>query len=870
MTHKLLTFSLAACFVCAGPWITALASAQCSTDPSDINYSPECAANQCDPQSGSCSTTKMTTGPNETQTAPAGEPAGLIPLQVPNLMPQLGPGSSGTTPNAVSAARNAIGTPPATARPPMVRSEFELLAEDAAGQPLPVYGRQLFSQVPSTFAPIDRVPVPADYVLGPGDQLLIRVWGKIELQSAVTIDRNGQVFLPRIGTFSVAGLRYEQIEGVLRSAIGNLYKDFEINVTMGQLRSIQVFVLGSARQPGVYTVGSLSTLVNALFASGGPSASGTMRHIQLRRDNRLVTELDMYDLLRNGDKSHDAQLLPGDVIYIPPVGPQIAIMGAVHEPGIYELARETTIAGALQDAGGLSNLADTDRVLLERIENHRRRSVDDFPLDQPGLGRVLADGDMLRVFPISPKVDNAVTLRGSVAQPGRFQWHEGMRVSDLIPSRDALITRHYWNQETHLVPPSTARTNWDLRSRWGEPFAATGSQNRQYPPAGSSAAQRSQDQQINPEAGPGGNNDLYQRSGPGNSQDSYQRSGPGNSQDLYQRSNLFDNPPLDMTTDLTQRTAEVNWEYAAIERLDKRDLSTQVIAFNLGKALDDPASTDNKVLQPGDVVTIFSRRDLPLPEDKHAAFVKVAGEVNAPGVYRISPGETLRDIVKQAGGLTAHSYLYGSLFTRVSTRHAQELEIRQSTAQMRRELLSKNAAVSAAGTTAADQQAQLSMQQALIAQLASVQPTGRIVLTLKPSANSVEDIPAFPLEDGDAFYVPPMMNTVEVSGAVYNENAFRYERRKRLAAYLSDAGGPTRQADTRRIFLIRADGTVISRQTRGSFWHENFENRTLLPGDAIIVPTKMKSPSGFSQQWPFLASQLSNVALTGAMIGTIY
>ena len=183
--------------------------------------------------------------------------------------------------------------------------------------------------------------------------------------------------------------------------------------------------------------------------------------------------------------------------------------------------------------------------------------------------------------------------------------------------------------------------------------------------------------------------------------------------------------------------------------------------------------------QPGDVVTIFSEKDIPLPVDKHAAFVRVDGEVNAPGIYRIGPGETLRDVVRRAGGLTPHSYLYASQLNRISTRRAEELEIRQSTAQMQRDLLARNAATSTVGTSnTAEQQAQLSSQQALIAQLAAVQPTGRVVLAMKPDAGSVEDIPAFPLEDGDTFYIPPELNTVQVSGAVYNENAFRYEGRR--------------------------------------------------------------------------------------------
>src|ERR1700728_1215478 len=316
---------------------------------------------------------------------------------------------------------------------------------------------------------------------------------------------------------------------------------------------------------------------------------------------------------------------------------------------------------------------------------------------------------------------------------------------------------------------------------------------------------------------------------------------------------------------------EINWDYAAIERLDHHDLSTRLIAFNLGNAIDDPASRDNPVLEPGDVVTIFSEKDIPLPVDKHAAFVRVDGEVNAPGIYRIGPGETLRDVVKRAGGLTPHSYLYASQLNRISTRRAEELEIRQSTAQMQRDLLARNAATSTVGASnTSDQQAQLSSQQALIAQLAAVQPTGRVVLAMKPEASSVDDIPAFPLEDGDTFYVPPELNTVQVSGAVYNENAFRYEGKKRLFAYLNDAGGPTRQADTKRIFLIRADGTVISRQTRGDFWRSDFDKTTLLPGDAIIVPPKLKGPSTFIQQLPYFTQILSQTALTGAVLGTAY
>ena len=625
-----------------------------------------------------------------------------------------------------------------------------------------------------------------------------------------------------MGSLSVAGLRYEQLESYLRTAIGNLYKGFELNVTMGQLRSIQIFVLGSARQPGSYTVSSLSTLVNALFASGGPSATGSMRHIQLRRDNRVLVDFDIYDLLRRGDKSHDVQLLPGDVIYIPPVGPQIAIMGSANEPGIYELRGETTIAAALIDAGGLTNLAAVDRVLLERIEGHRRRRVDDFPLDASGLQHVLNDGDLLRIFPISPEFENTVTLRGSVAQPGRFPWHDGMRVSDLIPSRDALITRSYWYQQSHLAESAPVGSSWSQENGVRRNPRSSGISNRENGPSGTPRSAGNPDQEYNAIGNPrdAGNSDqLYDAAGNprdvGNSNWNYRTSGnlPEGSE-LNQQSSSTSYTPVDVMQDLLQNTAEINWDYASIQRLDPQNLSTRLISFNLGNAIGNPASPDNQFLKPGDVITIFSRSDLPLPVDKQATFVRVSGEVNAPGVYRVEPGDTLRNVVERAGGLTPHSYLYAAQLTRVSTRQAEEEQLQVSIAQMQRELTSRYAAApSHDSTSAAEQQMQMNTQQAAIAQLAAVKPTGRIVLDMKPSASTLADIPNFPLEDGDSFYIPPRLSTVQVAGAVYNENAFRYQPRKQLIRISQRCRRP-HQASRRKAHLPGQGGWNRNQQAK--------------------------------------------------------
>jgi polysaccharide export outer membrane protein len=753
-------------------------------------------------------------------------------------------------------------------RPPLPRTEFELFTEDVIGHRVLTYGRTLFEDVPSTFAPLDRVPVPADYVLGPGDELLIRAWGKIDLDARVTIDRDGQIYLPKVGALHVAGLRYAQVDGYLHSAISALFKDFDLNVSLGQLRSIQIFVLGSARRPGAYTVGSLSTMVNALFVSGGPSATGSMRRVQLIRNNQVLTEFDLYDLVKRGDKSHDRPLLPGDILFIPSVGAQAAIVGSVGEPGIYELSGETTVASALATAGGLTSLAGTRRALLERVEDHSRRRAEEFPLDASGMGKILKDGDLLQILPVSPEFENTVTLRGNVAQPGRYAWHPGMRVSDLIPTRDFLLTREYWNRENHVISPISkhqfgdptlggyAQPGNDSRSLPLSPPYATGSEEnsaRSADPPGQDRARNPLDADNFDCEDAGGC-----RAGKENAADS---------QDRQQNRDRPQNPDSQRALDIVRNNTEINWHYASIERLDEHDLSPRLLAFELGNAIDNQASPDNQVLKAGDVITIFSRADIPLPIEEHATFVRVGGEVNAPGIYRVQPGDTLRDAVRQAGGLTAHSYLYASQLLRVSTRKIQQEQLKRSTDQMQRELSSNFANSSLPSANKEAEQAQLSMRQALIARISSITPTGRVVLEMTPDASTLADIPDFTLEDGDSFYIPPRFSTVQVSGAVYNENAFRYQKNKLTTAYLADAGGATRDADAKRMFLIRADGTVISRQSRNRH-HASFEKTALLPGDAIVIPVKLNSGSGWKQLQE-ITGILSQSAITAASLAVI-
>jgi protein involved in polysaccharide export with SLBB domain len=748
---------------------------------------------------------------------------------------------------ASAGATEAAGVSPdlAAARrmPEYARTEFEKFVQASVGRDLRLFGHEFFAEVPTTFAPVDRIPVRGDYAIGPGDQLLIRAWGKIDLDAPVVVDRNGQIYLPRIGTLNVAGLRYEQLNPFLHAAVGRFFKDFDLNVSIGQLRSIQVFVLGYARRPGTYTVSSLSTLVDTLFASGGPASDGSMRHVQLKRNNVLVTDLDVYDLILKGEKAGDRPLESGDVIYIPPVGPLVAVAGSVKRPAIYELRQVATLNDALENAGGLTSVAAAKRVSLERIDSHSERAFDEFSLDAAGIHHDLKDGDIVRIFPVSPKITNAVTLRGNVAQPGRYLWHEGMRVSDLVSSRESLITRQYWNGQNAIVPEgrgndfSTRRSEGRMRLNGDTIDGVGGSAPGAHANASSAVLA---EQSFNP-------------AGEGTGGQGRGRNGDDPDEGVSEA--------RDLRTEVKHQGSEINWEYAVIERLNRKDLTTELIPFNLGNAIDQHSSKDDQPLAPGDVVTIFSQEDLPVATENRSKFVQVAGEVKAPGVYRVDPGDTLRDVVLRAGGLASHAYLYGAELLRESAKKQQRQRLAQMVERMQREIMETSA--STAGLSAedrADEQARLQDQRTFIDRLARVAPRGRVVLQLKPSASQISDIPAMPLEDGDVFSVPAKTDTVQVLGSVYNENTFRFRPGEQVGGYLNIAGGPTRGADKAHMFVIRADGSVFSRQQENGLIRGNrFTSFRLMPGDAIVVPQRFKTRSGLAafRDWTQIFSQLA-------------
>lgn len=682
-------------------------------------------------------------------------------------------------------------------------TEFEQFVAASVGRRLPLYVHNLFDHVPSTFAPLDRVPVTGDYMIGPGDEILVRAWGQIDLSAKLMVDRDGAIFLPRVGTLSVAGLKYEQLPDYLRTAVGRVFRNFDLTVSLGQLRSIQVFVVGQARRPGSYTVSSLCTLVNALFASGGPSESGSMRRIQLKRDDRVIVEFDFYDLLLAGNKSKDARLLPGDVIYIPPPGPSIAIAGSVNAPGIYELRGNASLAAAIEMAGGLTATADGQEALVERIARHDVRTVEEVPLDASGLERTLQDGDVVRIFSLSPRFQNAVTLRGNVAHPGRMAWHSGMRLRDVIPNQEALITRDYW---------SAANASGNLAD---QPDAFRAAPREWTPDPVEEQEDDSADRPLN-----------------------------AGSPRRKAASATTAATTAELRNQVARDAPEVNWDYAVIQRLNPEDLTTRLVPFDLGKLVLEHDEANNLALEPGDIITVFSENDLAVPLAKRSKYIRLEGEFRAAGVYRAEPGETLPHLVERAGGFTPNAYLYGAQFTRESARIERQKGLDELIAQLEQDLTRD--ALAPSGVSAeevADQRTRLEVRQQTVAKLREMKATGRVVLDLKPDSHSAADLPHIALEDGDRFVVPYRPATVELLGAVYNQNSFLYRRETRVEDYLKRGGGATRDADASRMFIVRADGSVLSRQSVRGLWDGGFAGLRLMPGDSIVVPSRISHRS---------------------------
>jgi protein involved in polysaccharide export with SLBB domain len=707
--------------------------------------------------------------------------------------PERGANAAGGTRRQQSVPRRAADAP---------TSEFQKFLFDSTGKILPVFGSEFFANAPTSFAPISGAPVPADYPLGTGDELTIRGWGSIDIDYRATIDRNGLISIPTIGSVVLAGVKAGDAEAAIRSAVAKLYKGVTINVSFGKLRAITVYVVGQAKRPGTYTVSSLSTLVTTLFASGGPNSNGSMRRLQVKRAGKVVAELDLYAFIAKGDKSADIKLQDGDSIYIPSAIGFVALTGKVNSPAIYELrSNGDTVESMLDFAGGLPVVADPRRAFLERIDpaQNQPRSVEQFALDAEGLKKPMKSGDVLNVTSITPDFSNAVVLRGNVDQAVRAPYKTGMRVSDLIPSREYLISRSSTQRQNNAV----------------------------------------------------------------NSADRAKGDGDNETTIASRIGGLID---------------EINWNYAVVERVNRKDLSVSLIPFNLGKVFDEPAGADNVQLRPGDTVTVFSQADVLVPMERRRVFVRVEGEVNVPGVYQMNAGDTVQSLVARAGGPTQNAYLFGVGFYREQVRKEQEANLEKAASRLENQLRSEQAKAMSnlRGVDAAEAQLAAARGEAerlaiskAVARVRELKPTGRIAFGLDPHQRSFASLPQLKLQNGDRLVVPARPEFVHVFGAVNSESSPLWRPNARVNDYIKMAGASV-DADIENVFILRVDGSVLARDS--GRWYSGFGSTEVMPGDSIVIPEKLDKETAWTKftrgtkEW---AQIFANFGLGAAAVKTL-
>ncbi len=747
----------------------------------------------------------------------------LAPQGITPALARSRPGETLSKPSEQSYDDSALNpkTMPKTNPYPSLPSARDLYTQfPDQSKPLKRFGSDIFRPdvVGMSNFPMD-LPAGPDYVLGSGDTVTIDLWGGVTQRISRPVDREGRISLPDAGPVVVSGLTLAEAQRVVQRALEPQYHDARVELSVTRLHTVRIYVVGDVQRPGAYDISSLSTPLNALYAAGGPTATGSLRVVKHYRGEQLVSQMDLYELLIRGVRKSIEHLEPGDTILVPPVGPLVAVAGMVRRPAIYELRDETELSNVLDLAGGISVSAALGEIKVERIEAHEKRVILNVKL-APGAEAKsqramvgpfqVQDGDRVTVAPILPYSDKSVYLQGHVYRPGTYAFKEGMKITDLIHSYQEVLPEPSTHAEIIRMQPPDFRPQTievDLSSALAGDDTVTLQQFDTVWVFGRYEIDAPKVTIFGDVLRPG----------------EFPMSSGMSAAGLVKMAGGFRRSAYTQTADL-----------ASYEMENGSKVVTNQQTLNIGAAVGGDTSADVS-LKPGDVLTILQ---IPGWSDIGSS-AAVRGEVMFPGTYGINEGERLSSLIKRAGGFRKNAYPSGAVLERI--------EVRQLEEKGRQELIRRvEAATStvhfAPTSTGQDQAAMLQalqqQQTQTLNQLRSRPATGRLVITISSNVSEWENTAAdIYLRAGDVVTIPRKPNFVLAYGQVYNPTAITYAPGKPAEWYLSRAGGPTELALKKAIYVIRANGSVVSSQ--GSGWFKGgVLNTKLLPGDVIVVPEK--------------------------------
>ncbi len=718
------------------------------------------------------------------------------------------------------------------------------------------YGYDLFAQAPSTFAPVTEVPVPADYTVGAGDQFVVQLYGSTNRTLRLVVGRDGIINFPDLGPINVGGRSFSSVQADLESQVSRKIIGVKASVSMGDTRSIRVFVLGEANLPGSYTVSGLSTMTTALFVSGGVKTIGSLRNIQLKRQGVVVRTLDLYDLLMKGDTSNDAKLMPGDVIYVPTVGKTVAVDGEVRRPAIYELKGTQTTSDAITLAGGITPEADISKASLVRINAQRHRTAIELNLGAANTDKVtLSNGDTLLVPRISPTLDSGVILSGHLHAPRTVAWRSGLRLTDVIGSVDELKPNadlHYVLIRRELAPDrSVAVLSADLSkalaNKGGTDDVILQARDRitifDYESDRAIVIKpildelRLQSQSLRP-------TETVKVAGRIKVAGEYPLEPGMRISDLIRAGGSLQDAAYAPNAELIRRVIGPN---------DQR--TTELINVELGALLAGNTDAD-LVLKSADELYIKE-----LPNWNELARVVLSGEVKFPGTYILRRGETLRSVIERAGGLTEFAYLKGSVFTREEIKQREQEQIDQLASRMQSDLALMS--LEAAQSNQQGSSSTLTTGRQLLNQLKSTKAVGRLVIDLEQVLSAqVGTIDDVMLKDGDKLLIPRIKQSVTVLGEVQSPVSHIYVKELSQGDYVNQSGGETKKADSKLTYVVRANGGVV---VANSGWFKR--NTEILPGDTIVVPLDTERMP-LLPLWQGITQILYNTAIAAAALNS--
>jgi protein involved in polysaccharide export with SLBB domain len=684
------------------------------------------------------------------------------------------------------------------------------------------FGYRFFKEA-SAFTPVVDVPVGPDYIVGPGDTLIITAWGSLEGTWALEVNRSGEISLPKIGAVKVWGVTFARLPDVLRASLLQAFKNVQLNVTMGKLRVMKVYFVGEVASPGGYNISALSTVINALSAAGGPTKHGSLRAIQILRGNKVADTVDLYDFFLKGDKSRDIRLQAGDTVYVPIIGRVAGIDGNVKRPAIYELKNETNLKELIELGGGFNPSGYLNRLQILRLDAHSKKLVTDFSLD-PTLsareldekiaGITIQDQDLVRIFPIDVTVRDNVRLDGYVLRPGAYALKPGMRVKDLIGTDNLLPESYLATAEiTRLIPPDLhpERINVNLdRAMQGNER-----DNILLTEFDSVKIFSRWEMEEMP---------MVKISGEVQKPGKYRLLPKMTLRDLLFAAGNVKKVAYMKSSEITRLT------------ISKEGITSRIINIDLDEAFKENPK-DNITLENFDEVVV---RRIPDWKEETERDFTLRGEVRFPGVYPIQKGEKLSSLIKRAGGYTDKAYLKAAKFTRQTVRELQQKRMEDIIARTEQDLARKQQELSSVAASKEELEATrtaLAGMKASVDKLKTAKAEGRISIHLTEVDTLIGSPYDLELQGGDSLEVPMSTNSIMVFGEVYSPTTVVQIPGEDLGYYLQKAGGATINSEKDEMYVIRADGTVESRREATSFlFYDGFMSMGLDSGDTIVVP----------------------------------